>query len=449
MNPSEFSRRQLLLKTLFGAGMIGLRSLATGIPAAILLNPREALARSHRSPRRPAAVAAPQFIILATSGDGDPLGANAPGSYVNPLVGHPSDPQMAPRTVTLSGQPFTAAKPWSTLPQALLDRSCFFHHTTNTLIHADEAKVLGLGGAIAGEEMFASLLASKLAPALGTVQADPIVLGPRQTSEDLVYQGRPEPILSPASLATLLSKPSGALGRLTQLRDADLDRLNAIVKNEGNVAKSDFIDRYALSQRQARQVSEDLLSELARISDNGPASQITAAVTLIRMNVAPVVSVHIPFGGDNHYDPWLTAETTETVASMALLNGLWSQLVAANLQDRVSFLSLNVFGRTLRADHTHDGRHHNGDHHVALMFGPGFRGGVIGGIEEVGEDMGAMSLDSATGAGVAAGGGDVSRKDSLLAMATTFGRGAGVDAAVLAEGIPGGTAIEAALVAPS
>ena len=38
------TRREALIKTLFGVGAIGLRSLATGIPAAFLLNPRQALA---------------------------------------------------------------------------------------------------------------------------------------------------------------------------------------------------------------------------------------------------------------------------------------------------------------------------------------------------------------------------------------------------------------------
>ncbi len=37
-------RRDAILKLLFGAGGIGLRALATGVPASILLDPRRALA---------------------------------------------------------------------------------------------------------------------------------------------------------------------------------------------------------------------------------------------------------------------------------------------------------------------------------------------------------------------------------------------------------------------
>jgi hypothetical protein len=441
MTRDELSRRQLLMKTLFGAGLLGLRSLATGIPAAILANPRAALASNRR--RRTTAAPTPQFLILATSSGGDPLNANAPGSYVNPQVTHPMDPAMAPTSLSLAGTSVVAAKPWSQLPQALLDRSCFFHHATNTVIHPDQANVMALNGFVSGHEMLVSLLARQLAPALGTAQADPIVLGPRDSGEILLFNGHPEPIISPSSLATLLALPDGAVGNLTSLRDADLDRLNALVKAEGNPGKSSFIDDYALSQREARQLSHDLLSSLAQITNDSTASQIKAAVTLIRMKAAPVVSLHIPFGGDNHSDQGLQLETSETISGVASLADLWSQLVAANLQDSVSFLSFNVFGRTLHT--TGDGRDHNGDHNVSLMFGRGFRGGVIGGIETVGRDLGAQSLSSTTGAGVPNGGGDILRPDTLQAMATTFGTGVGVDPGVLAANITRGQVVAAAL----
>jgi hypothetical protein len=225
----ELTRRQLLLRTLFGAGGLGLRSLATGIPAAFLANPRAADARSHRGPLQRTA-AAPQYVIFNTSEQGDPLNTNAPGCYLNPQLGHPMDPRMAPAQLTLAGTPFTAAQPWTQLPQALLDRSCFFHHGTYTVVHADEASILGLGGFVANNVMYPALLATQLAPLLGTIQAAPVVLGPRATSEDIYAQGAAQPILSPSALSTLLAPPTGALGQLQQLRDQDLDRLNALVK---------------------------------------------------------------------------------------------------------------------------------------------------------------------------------------------------------------------------
>jgi hypothetical protein len=435
----ELTRRRLLMTSLFGGGLLGLRSLATGIPLSFFLNPRRALA----SP----APMNPQYILLNTSERGDPLNANVPGTYLSSAIGHPQDPRMSPTQLTLAGAPFTAALPWTQLPQALLDRTCFFHHATYTVVHADEANVLALGGATAGHQMFASLLASQLAPALGTVQTDPIVLGPRPTSEDLYYSGGPEPIISPSALASLLAPPQGPLGQLTRMRDQDLDSLNALVKAEGNPAKSAFIDRYALSQQQVRALSEDLLSALASIPDNGPASQVTAAIILIRMNVSPVVSINIPFGGDNHGDPGLGMEVHETVSGTATLGQIWTQLTAAGLQDKVSFLSLNVFGRTLSAATSANGRQHNANHHVAVMFGAPFRGGVIGGIEPVGDDLGATSISSATGAGVPNGGGDIPFAQTMQSMAKTFGTGVGVSADFLQQNIMGGQSVPAALAA--
>ena len=38
------TRRNAILSTLFGTGLIGLRAIATGLPASFLLNPRRALA---------------------------------------------------------------------------------------------------------------------------------------------------------------------------------------------------------------------------------------------------------------------------------------------------------------------------------------------------------------------------------------------------------------------
>ena len=40
----ETSRRKVLMSTLFGAGYVGLRALATGIPASVLLQGRRAFA---------------------------------------------------------------------------------------------------------------------------------------------------------------------------------------------------------------------------------------------------------------------------------------------------------------------------------------------------------------------------------------------------------------------
>ncbi len=163
------------------------------------------------------------------------------------------------------------------------------------------------------------------------------------------------------------------------------------------------------------------------------------------MNVAPLISVNIPFGGDNHSDPGLNAESMQTVSGVATIGTLWSTLLELGIQDQVSFLSLNVFGRTLSAATSSNGRGHNADHHIALMFGAPFAGGVIGGIEPTNGDFGAMSISSANGAGVPGGGGDISTAETMQSMAKTFGAGVGVDPTLLASDITGGKIVDTAL----
>src|SRR5262249_59901612 len=94
------NRRQAIMSTLFGAGLVGLRSLATGLPAALLLDPRRALAAVPQSAC--AASANAQFVIFCTSGSGDPLNANVPGTYLDTKIAHSKDPAMAPTPLTLS-----------------------------------------------------------------------------------------------------------------------------------------------------------------------------------------------------------------------------------------------------------------------------------------------------------------------------------------------------------
>ena len=77
-------------------------------------------------------------------------------------------------------------------------------------------------------------------------------------------------------------------------------------------------------------------------------SQIIAAIALIQMNVSPVITIHIPFGGDNHSDTGLANEAAQTTSGMASIAQLWTSIPAA-LQGKVTFFTLNVFGRTALA----------------------------------------------------------------------------------------------------
>src|SRR5438552_10786383 len=145
----KIDRRNLLTTTLFGAGYVGLRALATGLPVGLFARGRRALADGSVCVDKTKA----QFVILHTSGNGDPINANAPGTYTDPNIPHSADPLMAPTALTIGGVQTTAALPWTQLPQNVLDRTTFWHVMTNTSVHPKEPDVLKLNGATAPAEM--------------------------------------------------------------------------------------------------------------------------------------------------------------------------------------------------------------------------------------------------------------------------------------------------------
>ena len=441
------NRRSVLGSMLFGAGAVGLRALATGLPVSLLVDPERAFADLPDASVC-ANTANAQFVIFNTSAEGDPINASVPGTYDDPLIVHSADPAMAPTTLTIRGQEYTAAAPWATLPQHALDRTCFWHLMTNTPVHPKEQDVLKLMGATRDNEMLPSLLAKELAPCLGTIQAQPLSVGASSPSEGLSSRGRPMPIIPALALKSMLASPDGPLSRLQPLRDQTLNQLYDVYKNNASRAGRAYIDSLITSQQQVRDISQSLLNRLASIKDNSANSQVLAAVTLIQMKVTPVVVIHIPFGGDNHFDPGLETETTQTVAGVATIASLVAQLAANGLSDLVSFISLNVFGRTI-GPATRDGRDHNLNHQVSITIGKPFRGGVVGGVAPVptsssgaGGDYGAIPIDSQTGR--ASPSGDISAVESLASFGQTVLEGVGIGASSAA--VLSGKVIAGALV---
>jgi uncharacterized protein DUF1501 len=414
------SRREAILSTLFGAGYVGLRALATGLPASLLLSPRKALADTAMCTAQDKA----QFIIFATSGSGDPINANVPGTYDDPMITHSADPTMAPTPLTIQGQQYTAAAPWASLPQNVLDRTIFWHVMTNTPVHPKEPQVLELMGATPAGEMLPSLLAKQLAPCLGTIQPQPISVGALTPSEALTYGGAALPVVPALALKATLTNAAGPLTNLQPLRDQTLNQIYDVYKTGATPAQRQYIDSMVTTQTQVRNISQSLLSSLASIKDNSAASQVLAAIALIQMKVAPVISIHIPFGGDNHRDIALATEAAQTVSGVATIASLMQQLASAGLQDQVTLMSLNVFGRTLGPSNT-DGRQHNSNHQVSVTIGKPFRGGVVGAIGPVGADYGALPIASASGAGNA--GGDIAAGDTLAAFGQTMLAAIGAD----------------------
>jgi hypothetical protein len=230
----------------------------------------------------------------------------------------------------------------------------------------------------------------------------------------------------------------------------------------GSPAQQQFVDSLVTSQTQVRSIAQNLLETLASIKDDTANSQITAAITLILMKVSPVIAVHIPLGGDNHLDVGLADETAQTVSGVASLWSLMQQLQSASLTDRVTFLSLNVFGRTLTAAGQASngqgtggpgGRQHNPNHQVSIAIGSTLKGGVFGGVGPLGANMdyGATPMNSTTGIGSASG--DIQAVDTLAAYAMTMMQGVGVSSMVTPSGQPiisstGGTAKVVAAALP-
>lgn len=434
MKPSPPMDRRAFLRR------VALTAAATGLPPQFLLRPSIANA----GPLDAAAT----FLLLSISSDGDPLNANLPGSYVPDAQNNP----LLPATeVTLGSQRWMTGSAWADPSlDRFRSRTCFFHHVCHTAAHTEMAAVLGLHGAVAarngrGFEQLPSMIAQENAAALGTMQQEPIALG----RERLTFGGRPLASIQPQELAALfLGNPAtgqaASLESLAELRDAALDDLYH--REDFGTAQRDFLDRYAQSRNTARDIGlqiRDALSGLAApgSSDaNGPRDQILTALALFRLRLTPVVTIKIPFGGDNHTDDGLAHEAEQTTAGAAHLAFLDEQLHSGPdpLASKVTFANLNTFGRSLY--NSPDGRAHNGNHHVMMMSGPAVRPLVVGGVRRDGDDFSAMPINSITGAG-GEDDADIEVGDTMAAAGHTLAAACGVSEARRVERIRAGFAV--------
>jgi hypothetical protein len=449
----DTSRRKLLQAALLGAGGLGVRGLLASLPLGLLGAPRRSEAQAVAACNATAlpGTTRPQRIILITSAAGDPLNANVPGCYEEPRIYHPSDVDLPAGTISYPGGR-TCRSPWAALDAVdprILDRTCFFHHATYSNAHGDHAKVNALMGAIRRQELLVSLLAKNIATctASPTTQAEPVVL-----SNVLIrYSGAVLPVLGRSALADVLGVPASGstAATLRGMRDRDQGRLAALLRASATPAQRLALDRYEAAQAQARAVPAALVSAFDDPADDTEQKAVnTAAVVLLAMNVSPVVVMSYDFGGDNHTDGNLATEARETRASIAAIGDLWTKLGQHALQDDVTIILQNVFGRTLDAANrggNTNGRDHNSAHHCSVLIGRGFARSVIGGVTPVGNDFGAQAIDSATGA--ADRNGDVTYEESLASLGKTIGVAVGVSPAALTEQfMPGrGKVVPAAL----
>ncbi len=433
----KIHRRKMLYTALFGAGGLGLKSLATGIPMSVLARPLKARAQDAGTTR---------ILILSSSSAGDPINANVPGTYEDTAVQHSNDPRMAPMAMTIGGQQLTAAKPWAELPPSILQKTVFFHHGTYTNAHPNHPKVMRLMGSTERNEMLVSIYSDALSDVLETVQREPISVGARGGNEILTFQGRSLANVSPVALKTALAQEDNALGDLRPLRDQAVDEIYALYQEHGTENQRRMLDRFVVTRDEARSLSLDLVERLATIDGNNETDQVLAASVLAAMNVSPVITLRIDFGGDNHNDNQFVRETDETVEGVGHIQTLVETVDGMRgegvLRSDVIVGTLNVFGRDL-ARKGRQGRDHNGRHHCAVLIGEGLRGGVIGGIEPTGNDYQAQAIDSATGRASASG--NIPHEETFQSMAKTLGVALGVPRTRLDEAITGGQAIDSAL----
>lgn len=456
----SINRRKVLMSTLFGAGYVGLRALATGIPAAILMKGSRAFADGTVSCSSTVKTKA-QYFVMATSGLGDPINANVPGTY-DGTINHPdpADGSMKETAMTIGGQSVNAAAPWAALAP-WLSKTQFWHIMSNTPVHPREGDVLSLLNTTASNEMLPSLICKQVAPCLGTIQAQPITVGATTPSEGLRFNGQALPIIPPLALKDTLTDPSGPLMTLQSMRDSTLAQLSSIYGATATKAQKAYLEALLTSQQQVRSINQALLAQLNSITDNTVGSQITAAITLIQMQVTPVIAIHIPFGGDNHSDPLLATEGLQTagltaqgktaVTGVPAIVQLLQALDANNdmsgnaLSKSTSFMTLNVFGRTLVQTGT-TGRQHNPNHQVSVVIGTPFQSKIIGGVVSLGttaKDYSCLPLDSTSGAGTTSG--DVKTTDTLASFGKTMLAAVGVDSDTIASSVNGGTVIAGAL----
>lgn len=458
-----FTRRDALLTALFGAGHIGLRALATGLPAWFIADPRKASAQSLEC-----AIAARdklQYLIVSASSMGDPINCNCPGTYETDAAVHPEQAEMAPTKVRLGAKTYTAARPWAStqdgggLSQAVLDRTCFFHHMTGSTVHGDQPKVMKLMGATSQGEMIVSAYAKYLASCFGTIQTEPVAVGARNNASELLsFAGRTLPSIAPTQLRQLLTgSRTDPLVQMRSIRDSALDELYALAKTDATNVQLKFLDELAATQQQVRLLADQLADTLSSITSDDVQGQALAAAALISAKVTPVVTLRIPFGGDNHSDNNLQAEVDQHVTGTRGIQAVMDALAALGLTDQVTFATLNVFGRNLNGIakvEGRQGRDHYGNHSVGVLIGKNIAPGVIGGVTPIKNggfgvasgSLGASDIDSATGAAVP--GGDIPATKTHVAMARTLGVALGIPEAQLESSFvasAGGRVVKAAL----
>jgi hypothetical protein len=432
--------------------------MVTGLPVPFLLslsNPSMAQVETNT-----------KFLILSHQQSGDPANANMPGTYADdpadsndPLnsIDHPRVSELGdaaigyetPVSFNLGDQTVKGAQPWSTLAEDLRGRMGFWNHGTFVNAHPDFASVRRFNGALkgydgSGSEGFGSFIAQETHQALATLGSESISLG----GASIDANGRTLPILKPNDIKGFFSDTLSNIDQMVMYRDSFIDSAYSDVKENGTPAQKKFLADYGRSRQEAAAMGDSLGELITDVDGNDASNQVKVAVALIQLNIAPVVTLGLEFGGDNHQDINLSNEVTETEQAMLALNTLWDRLKAAGLEDKVVFASLNTFGRTLIRNDT-GGRNHRGSHHNMFVFGAAIKPGIVGGIEPNFKDgkiksFQATGINSVTGSST--GNLDIEYEDTLVSVGKTLAKSIGVSEERINQRIDGGKIITGALV---
>lgn len=200
------------------------------------------------------------------------------------------------------------------------------------------------------------------------------------------------------------------------------------------------------SRDEVRSLGDGLLTRLSAITANDQANQVKCAAVLAAMNIAPVITIHLDFGRDNHNDEDFATESESQVVAIPLLGELVKELDLMKQQGilahDVIVGSLNVFGRTLKRK-MRGGRDHNSGHHVMVLMGNGLKGGIVGGIRKNTDNSEyiADTIDSTMGA---AGGTDIPFEETLASAGKTLAYSLGMPEDRIGEMVDGGKIVKSA-----
>lgn len=432
-------RRQFIAGLFAANGYLGLRSMLLGVSPSFLVS---------------RAMAAGNVTALIFSSDqaASPINCNAPGTYIAGLQ-HPTEAEAGASATgivnqtsfTLGTTTVSAAQRWSAMPVALRNRFQFFHHASLENAHFKSPAVLELHGALLrkvgiGAEMLPSAIAQELADQLGTVSKKPIVLSRQQINFEQISQ----PYSSPSSLKEAFG-PITDVNRknILRFRDQMIDKLYADVKYNGTIRQAQFIESHALSRDEARSLIDSLSTLLNDVTGDLQKDQVLAAAAVIAAKAAPVATINITAGGDNHGDSTLATESAGLKTACENIELLWEKLNSFGIADSTTFALNNVFGRTLKRN-SDGGRDHNRSHSVTLMFGPHVKGGVTGDVATKSDHEGgaATGINSLNGT---KNNPDIPALETLSSSAKTLMKACGVNEATIHKRVTLGKIVRSAI----